>query len=387
MPILNVPETQPANEEQAGTGEAARRGRRTKVLVLCPYPRGSVPGQRFRYEQYLDALRHEGIDLDIESFLDERAMRILYIPSNYVAKVLGVLSGFWRRVGALRRAGHYDFVFIHREASPLGPPIIEWALFIMGCRVIFDFDDAIFVPQQSKANPFMRYLRCAWKTSYTVSRAHLVSVCNPYLVEWARSRNPRVALIATTVDETYHKPPEAARRDRRLPVIGWTGSHSTAKFLEIVRPALVELQKRHEFEFRVICDHDPGCPELTHYRFVRWQLETEVEDLAAFDIGIMPVPEGRWERGKVGFKAIQYSALAMPSVVSSVGSGREVVVDGETGFVVENDIESWTRALERLLVDLGLARDMGRKARTHILERYSVSANIANYVRLFSLDT
>lgn len=364
--------------------EAESRKRR-RVLVLCPYPKASVPAQRFRYEQYLDALCAQGIDIEIESFLDERAMRILYAPGNYAAKTVHVLLGFWRRAGMLSRASAYDFVFVHREASPVGPPVIEWMLFTMGLRVIYDFDDAIFVPQHSKVNPFMRYLRCAWKVSYNARRAHIVSVCNPYLVEWARARNPRVALIPTTIDEKYHKPSEStARRDR--PIIGWTGSHSTARFLEIVRPALIELQRRHDFEFRVICDHDPGFPELRHYRFVPWRLQTEVEDLSAFQIGVMPVPDGRWERGKVGFKAIQYSALGIPSVVSGVGSGPEVVVDGETGFAVENDTESWTRALERLLADPALARDMGPKARTHILKTYSVGANVANYVRLFELD-
>ena len=358
----------------------------TRVLVLCPYPRGGNPSQRFRFEQYLDALDAKGIDIDIESFLDDRAMRILYAPGNYLRKTVHVLQGFARRVATLFRVRSYDFVFVHREASPIGPPIFEWMLFRMGCRVIYDFDDAIFVPQKSKPNPFMRYVRCSWKVAYTVRRAHLVSVCNPYLVAWSRARNSRVALIPTTVDENYHKPREIQRRRTDRQVIGWTGSFSTARFLEIVRPALVELQKRHDFEFRVICDHDPGFPELRHYRFVPWRFETEIEDLCEFQIGVMPVPEGEWERGKVGFKAIQYSAVGMPSVVSAVGSGREVVVDGQTGLAVENDTESWTRALERLLVDPELVRDMGCKARSHILRRYSVSANVGNYLQLFELD-
>lgn len=366
--------------------EAGARTRTTKVLVLCPYPRGSVPAQRFRYEQYLDALSVVGIDVDIESFLDERVMRILYAPSHYIAKTIGVVLGFWRRTRALFSVRKYDFVFVHREASPVGPPIIEWLLFLMQCKVIYDFDDAIFVPQGSKANPFMRYIRCSWKVDYNARRAHIVSVCNPYLVKWARARNPNVVLIPTTIDENYHKPPATEMHHGDRPVIGWTGSHSTARFLEIVRPALVELQARHEFEFRVICDHDPGCPEIRNYRFVQWRLETEIEDLCSFHIGLMPVTDGQLEKGKVGFKAIQYAAIGIPSVVSAVGSGGEVVIDGETGFVVENDTQSWVDALDRLLAHRDLAHKMGFSARNYILKNYSVKANVGNYVALFALD-
>ena len=360
--------------------------RRTRVLLLCPYAQGSVPGQRFRYEQYLDQLRAHGIDIEIEAFLDEGAMRILYAPGNYLAKAAYVISGFCRRAAMLFRAPRYDFVFLFREASPIGPPIIEWALFMMGCKVIFDFDDAIFVPQKSEANPFMSYARCAWKVSYVARRAHIVSVCNPYLVNWARARNPRVALIPTTIDEHHHSPRDRAGEPGAMPIIGWTGSHSTARFLGIVRPVLAELQTRRDFEFRVICDHDPRFPELRHYRFVKWRLESEVDDLSEFQIGLMPVPDGEWERGKVGFKSIQYSALGIPSIVSAVGSGREVVVDGETGLVVDNDAASWTRALDRLLAEPRLAREMGANARSYILERYSVAANVSNYVRLFDRE-
>ena len=371
---------------QLGPGAPAASERRAKVLLLCGYPKGSVPGQRFRYEQYLDKLNARGVDFDIESFLDESVMRILYTRGNYGLKAFHVLKGFFRRVVMLPRARKYDFVFIYREASPVGPPIIEWCLFAMGCKVIYDFDDAIFVAQKSKANPFMPYIRCAWKISYIARKAHIVSVCNPYLLEWARERNSHVALIPTTIDENYHKPATSGGESRGRPVIGWTGAHSTARYLDLVRPALTELQQRYDFEFRVICDHDPGFPEIKNYRFVKWRLETEVEDLSAFDIGLMPVPDGDWERGKVGFKAIQYSGLGMASVVSETGSGREVVVDGETGYAVANDTASWTVALERLLADPHRRREMGRNARTYILKKYSVGANVQNYLRLFGVD-
>ncbi len=133
----------------------------------------------------------------------------------------------------------------------------------------------------------------------------------------------------------------------------------------------------------MICDHDPGFPELKRYRFIKWRLETEVSDLSCFQIGLMPVPQEDWAHGKVGFKAIQYSSLAITPVVSSTGSGTEVVINDKTGFVVDNDVASWIRALEKLLSDPELARRMGQNARKFILTKYSVSANVENYLKMF----
>ncbi len=212
-----------------------------RVLILCPYPPGSAPSQRFRFEQYLERLRAREIEFVTETFLDDSSMEKLYRPANYLAKTLSVIRGFPRRIGMLFRAKSFDFIFLHREASPIGPPIIECLLFAMGCKLIYDFDDAIFIPPRSNANPFMPYIRCAWKVDYITRRAHLVSVCNPYLVTWAKARNDNVVLIPTTIDEEYHRPRQGESDSLRPPIIGWTGSHSSARYLDVVRPALAAL--------------------------------------------------------------------------------------------------------------------------------------------------
>src|SRR6185295_19081084 len=109
--------------------------RRLKVLIVCPYPYGAVPGQRFRYEQYLEILRDAGIDAEIAPFLSEAAMGILYKPGRHAAKALCVLGGFLRRFALMLRLFRYDWIFLFREASPLGPPIFEAAMFLLGRRV------------------------------------------------------------------------------------------------------------------------------------------------------------------------------------------------------------------------------------------------------------
>ena len=132
-------------------------------------------------------------------------------------------------------------------------------------------------------------------------------------------------------------------------VIGWTGSQSTLRYLEVIRDALCSLRRRREFEFRVICDVDPGFPDLPGYRFVPWRIGTEIQDLDELDIGLMPVPKEDWANGKVGFKAIQYSAIGIVPVVSDVGSGGDVVEHCLTGLIFPNVLYASPAALERLL--------------------------------------
>ncbi|NBQ54982.1 MAG: glycosyltransferase, partial [Proteobacteria bacterium] len=337
-----------------------------RVLILCPYPLGISPGQRFRFEQYLDILRANGVVIEIQSFLDMDTMRILYKPGHVLKKVTNVLAGFLRRVAGLRRVFDYDYIFIHREATPIGPPFIEAALFLLRRTVIFDFDDAIFISKTSKVNRIVAFAKWSSKIRFISKHSTKVAVCNNYLVNWVKQYNPNAVLLPTTIDLNYHKPIAKTSPSTRRPVIGWTGTQSTMVYLELVREALVELQKRYDFEFRVICDVDPKFPELKNYRFIKWNLESEIENLAGMDVGLMPVPQGQWEQGKVGFKAIQYSGVAAVPVVSSTGSGHEVVLQGKTGFVVDNNCADWVEALAALLYNPAQLEAMGAAAREYI---------------------
>jgi len=357
--------------------------KKTRVLIICPYPRGGAAGQRFRYEQYLEILKNVNIDTVVASFLSDNAMKVLYEPGHYFSKIRSVALGFLSRFLLLFRIFGYDYIFLFREASPLGPPIVEFILFLLKTRVIYDFDDAIFVPRLSRANPLVGMIKWTSKVKYITRHSYKVTVCNKYLVDWASAHNPSTVLIPTTIDPEYHKPVEKPIDGQRLPVIGWTGSQSNISYLEIIRPVIKKLQEEYDFEFRIICDLDPGFSELKNYRFVKWSIESEITDLGALDIGLMPVPKGTWEKGKVGFKAIQYSALQIPPVASSVGSGHEVVDHEKTGLVVENNESDWYEALERLLKNPDWALTLGKAARAKIIAEYSVSSQANAYISLF----
>ena len=353
------------------------------MLILCPYPKGAAPGQRFRYEQYLEILKNAHIETTIAPFLSDSAMAVLYEPGHYLSKTWNVLVGFIKRFLLMFGIFNYDYIFIYSGASPLGPPIFEFLIFLLKRRIIYDFDDAIFIRRISRANPLVGMLKWTSKVKYITRHSHKVAVCNSYLVDWAFQYNSKTILIPTTIDPLYHDPSKRRRSPGDLTVIGWTGSQSNIHYLDIVRPVLTRLQEKYDFEFRVICDVDPEFPELKNYRFVKWRVETEIADLGTFDIGLMPVPEGTWGMGKVGFKGIQYSAIEIVPVVSAVGSGHEVVEHGKTGFVVDNTESEWYEALEKLLKNPNMIVMFGKAARVKILEKYSVPSQASAYISLF----
>ncbi len=356
--------------------------RRPRILFLCPYPHGGCPSQRFRFEQYLPILEAQGYEVRQEPFFDVATTRIVHHAGHTGTKVGGVLKGFARRLALLREARDFDFVFIHLEAAPIGPPIIEAALFALGKKVIYDIDDFIMVPRTQRVNRLAASLRWRSKVAWIAKRARKVVGVNPFLVDWARQHNPDVRLIPTTIDPSRHRPPPE-RTARARTTLGWTGTRTTARYLEVVREALAELDRTHDFTLRVICDTDPGFA-LKHYEFVPWREKTEIEDLWPIDIGIMPVHDDGFSKGKVGFKAIQFSALEIPSVVSDIGSGREVVEDGVTGLVVENTTEAWVTALRRLIERPEERRRLGAAARDRILRTYSIPAQTESYLSLFA---
>jgi glycosyltransferase involved in cell wall biosynthesis len=353
-----------------------------RILFLCPQPHAGGPGQRFRFEQYLSLLEENGFEVRQEPFLDPATMKILYQPGHTREKVLGVLGGFRRRLALLLEARRYDYVFVHLEAAPIGPPVIEAALVALGCKIIFDIDDAIFISVTGAENRLVSRFRWRSKVAWTAKHSYKVVGVNPFLVDWARQFNDQVFLIPTTIRPEVHRPAPADFQHGPRPVIGWTGSRSTAPYLKTIESALQELEKTHEFTFRAICDRDPALG-LRHYEFVPWKAATEIEDLWPIQIGVMPVPDVKFAKGKVGFKAIQYSALGIVPVVSGVGSGPEVVEHGVTGLVVENTDKAWVKALAGLLDDTDARVRMGQAARDKILATYSTTAQGPNYLGLF----
>ncbi len=354
-----------------------------KVLFICPYPLGQAPSQRFRFEQYFDFLESQGITYRTAPFLDAATWAILYRKGFVLQKVWGIVKGFWRRLGLFFTLHRYDTVFVHREASPLGWPWVEWAICkIWRKKMIFDFDDAIWLPNTSQENRLAAWLKFHQKTALLCRWAHRISAGNAYLAEYARQYKQDVRINPTTIDtEALHQP---ALLPPKIPqekiIIGWTGSHSTIQYLDFLVPILQKLEGKYCFEFRVISNRPPAI-KLASLHYVPWRKESEIADLAQIDIGLMPLSDDAWAKGKCGFKALQYMALEIPAVASPVGVNSDIIQQKVNGLLCQSP-EEWYEALAYLLEQPEARQAMGKKARTHIEAHYSVQSNQNNFLLL-----
>ncbi|RZJ57545.1 MAG: glycosyltransferase family 1 protein [Hymenobacter sp.] len=356
----------------------------SKILFLTPYPHGQAPSQRFRFEQYLGELAVAGHTYRLESFLSPATWAILYKPGQTGAKALGIVAGFGRRLGLLLRVPAYDFVFIHREAAPLGPPVLEWLIAkVLRKQIIYDFDDAIWLANTSAANHLAAGLKWHQKVASICGWAYKNSCGNAYLAAYARQFNPHTLINPTTID-TKHLHNQV--RDQAAPgrlIIGWTGTHSTLKYLDQLVPVLAQLEAEGlDFEFRVISNQPPALP-LRSLVFVPWCKDTEIADLLAFHVGLMPLEDDLWAQGKCAFKALQYMALGIPALVSPVGMNTEVVQSDYNGYVCTTAAD-WEVRLRQLLADPGLRQQLGAAARATVVARYSVQANTPHFLDLFT---
>jgi len=354
-----------------------------RILFIVPYPQGKAPSQRFRFEQYLDLLTADGHRWHLAPFISDETWAILYKPGHALRKALGILGGFLRRCGLLFSVPQYDYVFIHREASPIGPPVFEWIIAkVLGKKIIYDFDDAIWIPNTSEANKIVAGVKWHHKVGSICRWAYKVSCGNSYLRDYARQFNPRAFVNPTTIDtEHLHN----RVRDQRAPgklVIGWTGTHSTLRYIGQVVPVLARLEQEYDFEFRVISNQPPELP-LRSLVYQPWRKDTEIADLLGFHIGLMPLEDDAWAQGKCAFKALQYMALGEPALVSPVGMNTEVVTENVNGFVCTTPAD-WEASLRRLLDDETLRARLGEAARQTVEARYSVVSNWPNFRALFS---
>lgn len=343
-----------------------------KLCALMPYPFDTAPSQRFRIEQWEPYLDKEQILIDYYSFADEKLNRTLYKKGHTAAKLAYMLSALLRRFGHVARAGKYDAVFIHRGASLVGPAFLERLINITGVPIIFDFDDSIFLADTSNANKFFSWAKFVGKVKEICRISSAVTVGNSYLKKYADAFNENVFIVPTSIDTERYKPVEQTgkRRSEKI-IIGWTGSSTSQYHLEAFEPTLAELlERRSDVEIRVISDRKPDFENI-ECTWREWSAETEVEETRNFDIGIMPIPDNQWTRGKCAAKALICMSLGIPTICSNVGANRDVIKNGENGFLADTS-EQWLEYFDVLIDNETLRRDMSIAARATVVNNYSM---------------
>lgn len=351
-----------------------------RLLVLTPAPTSSA-STRFRLEQFFPTLRAHGIEPILRPFLDEQGFRVLYRPGNLGIKMRAAARALAGRIGDLLRATRADGVLLHREAALVGPPLVEWILAQpLGRPLVFDLDDAVWVPYSSPTYGSMlsRLLKMPQKTLRTFGLARAVIAGNRFIADFAARFNPSVTVIPTVVDTEVFRPRE---RSNPVPVLGWIGTPSAAQYLQAIVPALQALAKKRAFRVRVIGGtiDAPGV-DVEHRE---WRLENEVDDFAGLDVGLYPLVEDDWSRGKSGFKAVQYMAAGVPMVASPVGVTREMIDDGRNGLLARS-LDEWQAQLDRLLEDAALRRRLEREGRADAVAHWSLAAHAPRFAGLMA---
>jgi glycosyltransferase involved in cell wall biosynthesis len=349
-----------------------------RLLVITPVP-SSAASTRFRLEQYFPALRRAGFEPILRPFLDEAGFAVLYRLGAPARKLRAALRAVVGRIGDLARALRADAVLLHREAALIGPPVLEWAMADLLRRpVLFDLDDAVWVPYASPTYGALlsRLLKAPEKTLYTLGAARAVLAGNPFVAEFARRRNPNVHLLPTVVDTEVFRPRPAANP---VPVLGWIGTPSSSQYLRVLAPALRRLAASRRFVFRVVGGEFQDADIPVELR--PWQKEREVEDFQSLDIGLYPLVEDDWSRGKSGFKAVQYMACGVPTVASPVGVTTDMIRHDQTGLLAAGD-DDWFTHLARLLDDAALRRRLGDAGRAEAVERWSLAVHAPRLVEI-----
>ena len=339
-----------------------------RVALFSKYPRMGA-SSRLRSLQFLPALARAGIDVTPFPLFDESYLRQLYAGKG--RSLRSVAARYAVRARQLRRAGEFDLVWLEYEALPFVPFWLEQGLMPSGVPYVVDYDDAVFHNYDLSGRALVRRL-LGDKIDRVMAHAAAVICGNDYLAERARQAGAqRIERIPTVVDATrYWAVPDAGNRQA---VIGWIGSPSTQRYVQSLRTVFERLHREHSIRL-VLIGAQPGLADAfgtVPVEVLPWSEETEAEQVGRFDIGIMPLEDGPWEKGKCGYKLIQYMACGVPVVASPVGINVEIVNENRCGQLAES-VTEWAEALKKILSSRTLQSELGMAGREAVEQKYSL---------------
>jgi glycosyltransferase involved in cell wall biosynthesis len=346
-----------------------------KILLLSRYsPLGA--SSRVRFYQYLPYLEAEGIHVTVANLLENDYLQDLYLgrPRRFDA----IIGAYIRRLRYLLKSNRFNLVWLEYEILPWLPAWGETILSRLGIPYVVDYDDAVFHRYNMHPRALVRGL-LRHKIDVIMRRAALVTVGNEYLGDYARKAGAqRVEHIPSVIDLKRYT--VSLKSENPVFTIGWIGTPATQNYLHLIHPALIEVCKDGTAQLVLVgssLTKLDGVP--TENRL--WSEETEVAEIQRFDVGIMPMPDEAWAKGKCGYKLIQYMACAKPVVASPVGVAQQMIQDRENGFLAATTAD-WVKALCVLREDGGLRERMGRAGRSNVEGRYSLQVTSPRLISL-----
>jgi len=348
-----------------------------------------VAASRYRVYQYLPILKGSGVSFDVVSTISDLAtsLSIRSPEFNQAARflyyILIFVERFFRFWPIFIRARRYDIIFLQRATFPFGQARL---LKLVKKVIIFDIDDAIFLPDTQERTAITAYKAFIKQKELrdSLSVSDCIIVENEYIKTYCSRYCSNIHKIPGPIDTERYYPLGPSLKERGdTVIIGWIGSPATTSYLRILDRVFKEIFSMFPMvRLMLIGAGRYECFDRTKVIKRSWRYDTEVEDLQKFDIGIMPMPDDEWTKGKLGCKMLQYMAIGVPSVVSFTSTNEEVIRNGSNGFLVRSDRE-WAETLSVLIKDRPLRERIGKAGRETVLELCSVRKNAPRLMEIF----
>lgn len=342
-----------------------------KILYLTKYSRLGA-SSRLRSFQYIPFLEEKGMHVTVKPLFNDAYLQKLYSGQK---NRLSSLKGYFKRLLVLLTLGRYDRIVIEKELFPYLPAVFERILATLGIRYIVDYDDAIFHNYDMHANPFIRTL-LKNKIDTVMKKSQTVIAGNTYLAERAQDAGANnIVIIPTVIDTRRYRIKEFANH---VPfVIGWIGSPSTFKYLFDLKSVFEKLSLKYDIAIHVV-GAKASLGLLAIEKHIPWSEASEVDSILTFDVGIMPLQDTPWEKGKCSYKLIQYMGCGIPVIASAIGMNMDVVKP-ENGFLVKTEDE-WYTAIETYILNWNLIKHHGERNISAVEERYSLTSTKSVYI-------
>lgn len=347
-----------------------------KVLFLTLYPE-FVPSSRFRVHQFLDYLKKNGINYVVHSAISPQVYYKYYASKQKVKRMYFQISEFLRRLNSILSSNRYDLIFLQKGILSISLRGMNNFLFLFNKNIVFDFDDAVYLSPPQRIPGALFFLEDKTQVHKIIKRSKAVIAGNKYLAEAVSKYNNKIYVIPTSVDTDYFSPNNNIKEDDRLNIF-WSGNRSGNYHLNDLGKVISELRKKYKIKFIIQSDSKDFIDFSNFYPaeviFKPWSLKTELSNFQSADIGIMPMHDTLWERGKCAFKALLYMSVGIPVVCSPVGVNKEIIQDGLNGFLA-NSTEEWLEKLSLLIENPDLRKKLGIVGRKMVEERYSLKIN------------